>query len=175
MMLDHLWNGWRAAYVQKWSENAGSVAAPVEGSVFSRILKSGLSDEEAYIVRRGSHCFAILNAFPYAAGHLLILPYREVANLEDLDVEESAELWAMVTEATQTLKATYEPQALNVGINLGPAAGGSISEHLHVHVIPRWVGDANFMTVVANTRTLPESLVDSAEKLRKNWQSSKSL
>jgi len=169
-MLDHLWNGWRAAYVQNWSETAGTVAEPLEGSIFTSILNSGLSDEETFVVRRGLRCFAILNAFPYAPGHLLVLPFREVANLEDLTVDESSELWAMVTEATRVLKVSYQPQAFNVGLNLGPVSGGSISQHLHVHVVPRWAGDTNFMTVVANTRTLPESLVDSAEKVRKNWQ-----
>jgi ATP adenylyltransferase len=164
-MLDHLWNGWRAAYVQKWGETAGDPLPADGGSVFTRILKSGLSDDEAHIVRRGETCFVILNAFPYASGHMLVLPYREVPNLEDLSSAESAELWSLVTQGVQALKAAYAPQ----GVNVGPPAGGSISEHLHVHVVPRWVGDANFMTAVANTRTLPESLVDSAAKLRAAW------
>jgi len=169
-MLDHLWNGWRAAYVQKWGETAGEPEPSVAGSVFARILASGLSDEEAHIVRRGTRCFVILNAYPYASGHMLVLPYREVANLEDLSAEESIELWSLVTQGVQVLKRAYQPQGVNVGINLGPPAGGSISEHLHVHVVPRWVGDANFMTAVANTRTLPEALIDSAAKLRAAWQ-----
>ncbi len=168
-MLDHLWNGWRAAYVQKWGETAGDPLAPNGGSVFSRILGSGLSDEEAHIVRRGETCFVILNAYPYASGHLLVLPYREVPNLEDLSAAESGELWSLVTQGVRALKTAYQPQGVNVGINLGPPAGGSISEHLHVHVVPRWVGDANFMTAVANTRTLPEALIDSASKLRAAW------
>ena len=168
-MLDHLWNGWRAAYVQKWGETAGEPMTASGGSVFTRILNSGLSDEEAHIVRRGETCFVILNAYPYASGHLLVLPYREVANLEDLSPAEAAELWSLVTQGVRALKSAYAPQGVNVGINLGPPAGGSISEHLHVHVVPRWVGDANFMTAVANTRTLPESLIDSAAKLRDAW------
>ncbi len=168
--LDHLWNGWRAAYVQKWGETAGDPLPSVAGSVFTRILASGLTDEEAHIVRRGASCFAILNAYPYASGHMLVLPFREVPNLEDLTVEESTELWSFVTQGVQALKVAYQPQGVNVGINLGPPAGGSISEHLHVHVVPRWVGDANFMTAVANTRTLPEALGDSAAKLRAAWQ-----
>ena len=130
-----------------------------------------MTDEEANIVERGATCFVILNAFPYASGHLLVMPYREVADLEDLTHEETAELWALVTKAVRVVKGVYAPQALNVGINLGPAAGGSISQHLHVHVVPRWVGDSNFMTAVANTRTLPEPLADSAAKLRKGFAS----
>ena len=170
-MLEHLWNGWRAAYVQKWEETAGTAPPPGSGSVFTRILASGMTDEAANIVERGATCFVILNAFPYASGHLLVMPYREVADLEDLTHEETVELWALVTKAVRVVKGVYAPQALNVGINLGPAAGGSISQHLHVHVVPRWVGDSNFMTAVANTRTLPEPLADSAAKLRKGFAS----
>jgi ATP adenylyltransferase len=110
-----------------------------------------------------------MNAFPYASGHLLILPYREVADLEDLSVEETQELWATVTTAAQVVKSVYQPQGLNVGINLGPPAGGSVSQHLHVHVVPRWIGDANFMTAVANTRTLPEAIEVSAHRIRTAW------
>lgn len=169
-MLEHLWNGWRSAYVRQWSENAGSPPSPTTGSVFTQILNSGLSDVESHIVHRGNSCFAIMNAFPYASGHLLILPYREVADLEDLSGEEAQEFWAAVTTAVQVLKSVYQPQGLNVGINLGPPAGGSVSQHLHVHVVPRWIGDANFMTAVANTRTLPEAIGDSAQRIRAAWQ-----
>jgi len=99
-----------------------------------------------------------------------VLPKREVSGLSDLLATESAELWTMVTQAVELMKSALGAQGVNVGINLGRAAGGSISEHLHVHVVPRWVGDANFMTAVANTRTLPEALGDSAAKLRASWQ-----
>ena len=166
-MLEHLWNGWRATYV-------GNVPAPdaatePDGSVFTQILASGLSDEEANIVWRGRHCFAILNAFPYSTGHLMVLPYREVADLEALDDSESTEMWAAVTDAVRAVKAAYRPEGVNVGINLGRPAGGSVSQHLHVHVVPRWTGDSNFMTAVANTRTLPEPLADTARRVRDAW------
>ncbi len=160
---ERLWNGWRAGYV---SAPASNVAA---GSVFAAILHSGLSDEESHILHRGARVFAILNAFPYNTGHMLIMPYREVAHLEDLGSDESSELWATVTDAVRAVKAAYQPGGVNVGINLGKPAGGSISEHLHVHVVPRWVGDGNFMTAIANTRTLPEALIDTAAKLRAAW------
>ena len=137
--------------------------------MFSAILRSGLSDEEANVVHRGAKIVAMLNAFPYATGHMLILPYREVANLEDLEPDEAAELWSTVTDAVRAEKTAYSPGGVNVGINLGKPAGGSISEHLHVHVVPRWVGDGNFMTAIANTRTLPEALSDTAAKLRAAW------
>ena len=137
--------------------------------MFTRILASGLSDAEANIIHRGALVFAILNAFPYTSGHLMVLPYRELSSLEDLTAEETTELWATVTDAVRAVKAAYSPGGVNVGINLGRAAGGSISEHLHVHVVPRWSGDGNFMTAIAEARTLPEPLSQSATKLRAAW------
>ncbi len=169
--LELLWNGWRGAYVrgEAGDEIAGPRTADREGSVFTRILQSGLPDEETSIVHRGELVFAILNAFPYTTGHLMVLPYREVSALEDLTDEEATELWPMVTDAVRSVKAAYSPGGVNVGINMGQAAGGSISEHLHVHVLPRWVGDGNFMTAIANARTLPEALSDTAARIRAAW------
>jgi ATP adenylyltransferase len=161
--LELIWNGWRMRYIE-----TGGAPAP-NGSVFTEILESGLPDEETYILHRGTHTFALLNAFPYTTGHLMVLPYREIAGLEDLDREEAGELWAVVTDAVVALKAAYRPGGVNVGLNLGKAAGGSISEHVHVHVVPRWTGDGNFMTAIANARTLPEPLADSARRIRAAW------
>ena len=163
--LELLWNGWRATYVT-------SIGARQPGSgrsIFTEILASGLPVDETHIVHRGRRRFAILNAYPYAVGHLLVLPYREVADLEALTPDEAGEVWATVTDAVRALKAASAPTGVNVGLNLGQPAGGSVSEHLHVHVVPRWVGDANFMTATANTRTLPEALPDTASKLRRAW------
>lgn len=175
MGLEHLWNGWRASYVISGGA-AGGVAdddvASGRGSVFTRLLGSGLADDETYIVHRGERCFVVLNAFPYSVGHVLVLPYREVAELEDLDPDETTELWATVTDAVVALKDAYRPEGINVGLNLGRPAGGSVSDHLHVHVVPRWTGDSNFMTSIANTRTLPEALSDTAVKLRTAWPAS---
>jgi ATP adenylyltransferase len=139
------------------------------GSVFTQILRSGLSDEETNIVHRGKWVFVILNSFPYGTAHSLVLPYREVPDLEDLSDQEFTELWAEVTDTVRAIKKAYNPEGLNVGVNLGKPAGGSVSQHLHVHVVPRWTGDSNFMTAVANTRTLPEPLVDTAARLRAAW------
>ena len=162
--LERLWNGWRSTYLN------GDDGAPAgEGSLFTRILSAGLSDVDSNIVHRGETCFAILNAFPYGTGHLMVLPYREVADLELLYASEAAELWAMVTQAVSAVKTAYRPGGVNVGINLGASAGGSVSEHLHVHVLPRWTGDVNFITAVANARTLPEPLDESARKIRAAW------
>jgi len=164
-VLERIWNGWRATYVG----SAGEAAVSGEGSVFSQILRSGLDDEATNIVHRGELCFAVLNAYPYGTGHLLVLPCREVANLEDLEQAETSELWTTVTDAVRAIKLAYSPEGINVGINLGRPAGGSVSEHLHVHVVPRWTGDANFMTTVANTRTLPEALDVTAARIRAAW------
>jgi len=163
--LDRIWNGWRSQYVN----DANSHATGGVGSVFSQILASGLPDLETHIVFRGEATFVLLNAFPYPSCHMLVLPYREVANLDELTADEAAELWSTVTRAVQAVRAAYSPGGINVGINMGRAAGGSISEHLHVHVVPRWNGDGNFMTAVAEARTLPEPLSLSAGKLRAAW------
>jgi diadenosine tetraphosphate (Ap4A) HIT family hydrolase len=163
--LDRIWNGWRSQYVNELADQVPTG----QGSVFSQLLRSGLSDEEIHVVHRAEHTFVILNAFPYTSGHLMVLPYREMPSLEDLTAAEAAELWATVTQAVRVVKAAYRPGGINVGINLGKPAGGSVSEHLHVHVVPRWTGDANFMTAIAEARTLPEPLSLSAAKLRAAW------
>lgn len=160
-MLEHLWNGWRAEYVQRDSKKMNG-----SKSIFTQILESGISDQESYIVHRGKTCFIILNAFPYSPGHMLVLPFREVGELELLTDEEREEIWLLVKDAVRVLKAEYSPQGVNVGINMGASAGGSVSQHLHVHVLPRWGGDTNFMVTVANTKILPESLQVSADRLR---------
>lgn len=163
-MLERLWNGWRAQYVQR---DTKSHSTPQ--SVFTEILNSGLSDDETHIVHRGSLCFVILNAFPYSPGHLLVLPYREVGDLELLTPEETAEIWATVTMGVRVLKDEYHPRGLNVGINLGQVAGGSIAQHLHIHIVPRWGGDTNFMVSIANTKILPEALDVTSQRIRAAW------
>ncbi len=175
-MVERLWSGWRAAYVQNVPDPAAAPEASDgddggEGpsSVFSRILRSGLPDEDTYIVHRGPTCFVIVNIHPYTSGHLLVVPYRVVADLADLREDETTELWATVTETVAVVRRAYRPDGLNVGLNLGRPAGGSVPNHLHVHVVPRWTGDSNFMTAIANTQTLPEALVDTAERVRAAW------
>jgi ATP adenylyltransferase len=169
--LDRLWSGWRSAYVTGAAAGA-NLDGP--GSVFTRILAAidagELTDETAYVVRRGSHAFAILNAYPYGSGHLLVLPYREVAQLEDLTADESAELWALVNQAVVAVKAAYGPHGVNVGMNLGEAAGAGVPDHLHAHVLPRWDADSNFMTSVAEARVLPEPLSATWRKLVDAWE-----
>ena len=164
-MLERIWNGWRADYVV----HGQGAQKKSDKSVFTQILDSGMSDEQCYIVHRGEKVFAIMNAFPYTSGHLLVVPYREVAELEELSHDETSELWATVTTGVKVLKSVYKPEAMNVGINLGAAAGGSIAQHLHVHIVGRWGGDTNFMVATANTKILPEALDVSADRIRKAW------
>jgi len=170
-VIDALWTGWRSQYLS-------SLPKPFEGShsegrsIFVQILESGLTDDETFIVHRGELVFAILNAYPYAVGHLMVLPKRQIASLIELTADESLELWSTVTHASEVLKSEYKPHGLNVGINLGPAAGGSVSEHLHVHIVPRWRGDANFMTTVANAKTISEPLIETAARIRHAWTTS---
>jgi len=164
-VLERIWNGWRADYVV----HGQGAQKKSDKSVFTQILDGGMSDEQCYIVHRGEKVFAIMNAFPYTSGHLLVVPYREVAELEDLSHDETSELWATVTTGVKVLKSVYKPEAMNVGINLGAAAGGSIAQHLHVHIVGRWGGDTNFMVATANTKILPEALDVSADRIRKAW------
>jgi ATP adenylyltransferase len=164
-MLDHLWAGWRSEYVA----TADDVAQDGPACVFCRILGSGLPDEETFVLWRGAHTFAILNAYPYTSGHLMVLPLRHVGELDELTDDEGDELFRAARIATAAVKAAYEPGGFNLGANLGRAGGAGVPGHLHVHVLPRWAGDTNFMTAVADTRVLPESLGTTWKKLKEAW------
>jgi ATP adenylyltransferase len=167
-MLERIWSGWRSSYVSAAPVRSG--AGPAEqGSVFTRLLRSGAPDTETHIVHRGETCFVIVNLFPYTTGHVLVVPYREVADLDGLTAHETVDLWATVTDSVRVLRSVYSPDGMNVGLNLGRPAGGSVPDHLHVHVVPRWTGDSNFMSAISNTQTLPEALVDTDAKLRAGW------
>jgi diadenosine tetraphosphate (Ap4A) HIT family hydrolase len=163
-MVDRLWAGWRTTYIE------GLTGRPPagEGTLFERILAAG-DDRAAYVLWRGPRCAALLNAFPYTSGHLMVVPNRAHADLETLDADTHAELWTVVRDAVIAVKAAYRPGGVNVGANLGEAAGAGVPDHLHVHVLPRWSGDTNFMTSVAETRVMPEPLDRSWEKLRAAW------
>ena len=163
-MIDRLWAGWRSHYV------SGATAEPAgEGSLFERILGSGLGDEATYVLWRGEHCAALLNAYPYTSGHLLVLPIRAVAELDLLSEEEAGELWLGVRLGVKAVRAAYRPAGVNVGANLGLAAGAGVPDHLHLHVLPRWAGDTNFMTSLAEVRVLPEPLDVTWQRLHEVW------
>ena len=161
--MDRLWAGWRSEYIEGTSEPRA------EGCVFCALINSAEADEETYVLWRGTHTAALLNAYPYTSGHLMVMPRDHVGELEDLSDDVSAEMWAAVTDAVRALKAAYRPEGVNVGLNLGTAAGAGMPGHLHVHALPRWAGDTNFMTSVAEARVMPESLSVTWQKLRKAW------
>ena len=158
--MDHLWSPWRLAYI------VGERA--VEGCVFCNALGDG--DEAALIVFRGQTCFVILNLYPYNNGHLMVVPNRHIGSLAAASAEELHELIELTRRAEVALTEAYAPQGMNMGINLGKPAGAGILEHLHVHLVPRWNGDTNFMTIVGQTRVLPEELPQSASRLRPIFQ-----
>ena len=133
--------------------------------LFTRIAQS--SDDEAnFVVVRDRTCFALLNRYPYNGGHLMVVPYKEVADLNGLTDEEMADLWKLVRRCLNALTAVIKPDGFNVGINLGKVAGAGILEHLHIHIVPRWNGDTNFMPVIAGTSVVPDALKEIAAKLR---------
>jgi ATP adenylyltransferase len=137
--------------------------------VLCRITAPGRDDAGAGVVWRGVGCAAVLNAYPYTSGHLMVLPTRHVGDLEALEPDESAELWEATRQAVAALNRAYRPGGINVGLNLGRAAGAGVPGHLHVHALPRWDGDTNFMTATAGVRVLPEALPDSWAKVRAAW------
>ncbi len=170
--MDRLWSGWRMA-VEPGMGSDGLPHAqmqPANGqSVFEAIEQSGRPDSETYIPWRGEQVFAILNVFPYTSGHLMVLPKRAVASIEELPDDVFDELWPSVRAAVVAVKAAFHPDGMNIGVNDGVAGGGSIPEHLHVHVVPRWRADTNFTATTANTRLLPIPLVDTWQRVRDAW------
>ena len=154
--MEHLWSPWRLAYI------TGEAASG--GCVFCHAL----SDSQAapLIVHRGKTCFVILNLFPYNNGHLMVIPNRHIASLALATPDELTELMELTRAAEIALTDAYAPHGINMGINIGKPAGAGILDHVHMHVVPRWNGDTNFMTVVGQTRVLPEELPDSAARLR---------
>ncbi len=166
--LDHLWAGWRLSYITSVTQPEDTSLDPDKnGSLFERVL--ALSDDEGMIVFRGGKCSVLLNAYPYTSGHLLVVPNRAVAELEDLTDEELEEMSHLSRDAVVALKGAYRCDGVNVGLNLGRAAGAGVPDHLHTHVLPRWDADSNFMTAVALARVLPEPLDATLEKIRTAW------
>ena len=156
--MDTLHAPWRIEYIL-------SPKPELKEGLFTRIAQSS-DDVENLVIARDRTCFALLNRFPYVGGHLMTVPYKEVADLHGLTDEELADLWKLTRRCLAALTAVMKPDGFNVGINLGKVAGAGIAEHLHIHVVPRWNGDINFMPIIANTTVLPEALKEIAGKLR---------
>jgi ATP adenylyltransferase len=162
--LQRLWTPYRMTYLAEapMKRDSGKTEEP-----FSDIPQ--LPDEEGLVVARGELVYAVLNLYPYNPGHLMVVPYRRVSELEDLSDAESAELMAFIQKAIRVIKNVSRPHGFNVGLNLGTSAGGSLAEHLHVHVVPRWGGDANFITIVGGSKVIPQLLRETRQLLATEW------
>ena len=185
--MDYLWTPWRYAYLvdddpagrkgvpaalAAWPGDCHCVFCNLLGSTRFAVEHGGSpveADRAANIVLRAEHCFVVLNAYPYSSGHLMIVPYAHEAMLAHLDPAAAQEMMALAQRSDAVLRQVYEPHGTNLGMNLGKAAGAGVEEHLHLHVLPRWMGDANFMTVIAETRVLPETLNVTWQRLREGF------
>ena len=157
--MDYLWTPWRFQYVTSSGE-------PAE-CVFCAAAVQPADDRKNLVVHRRTHHFVILNRYPYTSGHIMVVPYEHAATLEDLSSEALAEFIQLARDAERHLRAVYRPDGLNLGINIGKAAGAGIAGHLHMHILPRWTGDTSFITVAGETRVLPEELAVTWEKLQR--------
>ncbi len=157
--MESLHAPWRIQYI------LAPKPAPTEDSLFTRIAQSN-EDEKHYVIARERTCFALLNSFPYSGGHLMTVPYKQTPDLHGLTEQELLELLNLTRRCQDALTAVMKPDGFNIGINLGKCAGAGIAEHVHIHVVPRWSGDTNFMPVLANTTVMPQALTDLAAKLR---------
>ena len=159
--MDRLWSPWRYRYVSK--------ASPSDSCIFCAKINEH-RDEENLILHRGQYSFVLLNLYPYTTGHLMVAPYAHIASLEELPDETAVELMRLTQSSVRHIRNVYRPQGLNAGLNLGECAGAGVAGHLHMHVLPRWAGDANFMTTVGETRVMPEDLGETWRRLRAAFQ-----
>ena len=158
--MEHLWTPWRSTYIQEKRDKQRCIFCDAAVST---------SDDENLVVYRGALSFIMLNRYPYTSGHLMIAPYEHVARLNEVGATITAEIMRFTRRAELVLQDAYTPDGLNLGMNLGEAAGAGFEQHIHMHVLPRWKGDANFMTSVGGTRIIPESLDDTYAKLKKGF------
>ena len=156
--MNHLWSPWRMTYIENSKKE--------EGCVFCN-AQAKADGEENLIAFRGRNAYVILNRFPYTSGHLMVIPFVHVSNLEDLDLDTRSEMMELTSRCTTELRKIYKPQGFNVGINMGEAAGAGVLGHVHIHIVPRWAGDTNFMSAVGETRVLPEALEDTFRRVHK--------
>jgi ATP adenylyltransferase len=158
--MDFLFTPWRFAYV--------STANNPQDCVFCKAPQSG-NDEGVFIVHRGVHCFVILNTFPYTSGHAMVVPYDHVDELQKLSAPAAQEMMALAQKLEGVLREAYRPDGINLGMNLGKAAGAGVAGHIHMHILPRWFADGNFMTTVGETRVLPEDLTTTYKRIREKF------
>jgi ATP adenylyltransferase len=158
--MDHLWSPWRYKYIAS--------ADKTDECVFCRINREQ-KDAENFVVHRARLNFIVLNLFPYTSGHLMIVPYEHKASLVDFDTATTTEMLELAKRSQLALEAEYHPDGFNIGMNLGRSAGAGVADHLHLHVVPRWSGDANFVSIVGETRVLPEDLATTLARLSKHF------
>jgi ATP adenylyltransferase len=156
LAMDYLWTPWRYAYV--------STAEKSVGCVFCNAVEAN-DDEKTLIVHRGKHCFIILNAYPYTPGHVMVVPYQHLDELRKLPPDAATEMMQLSQRMESILRELYHPDGINLGMNIGKAAGAGIAGHIHMHILPRWIADANFMSVVGETRILPETLQETWKRM----------
>jgi len=157
--MDYLWTPWRYQYITNAAGQPGQC-------IFCAAGNMAADDRQALVVHRAAHNFVILNRFPYTSGHVMVVPYAHLATPEDLPHEALVEMMLLARDTVKHLRSAYRPEGLNLGMNIGQSAGAGIAAHVHMHVLPRWTGDTNFMTTTAETRVLPEALETTWEKLR---------
>ena len=158
--VDHIWTPWRMEYILEDHDK--------EGCIFCLAAEGG-DDHKHLVFYRGEFNFMILNRYPYTSGHVMCVPYVHEAHLQGLNFEIRTEMMEMTTKAAAVLQSVYHPDGLNVGLNLGEMAGAGVEDNLHMHIVPRWAGDTNFMASIGNTRVLPESLPETYERVKAEW------
>ena len=161
--MERLWSPWRSKYI------ASSVDSQADECVFCRIAAQTDQDETNFVLHRGEHAFVVLNLYPYISGHLMIVPYLHASELDAVAKEITNEMMDLAKRSQTALREVYSPSGFNLGMNLGSAAGAGIADHLHIHLLPRWTGDTNFMTTVGATRVLPEALETTYSKLKEKF------
>lgn len=159
--MDRLWSPWRYEYIA-----SGSAVSASNGCVFCRLRDDPGKDEANFVIHRASHSFIVLNIYPYISGHLLLVPYEHVGELDAAAKATTDELMDLTKRCQTALREAYQPTGFNIGMNLGRSAGAGIVDHIHIHILPRWTGDTNFLTTVSNTRVIPEDLATTYQKLR---------
>jgi ATP adenylyltransferase len=160
--LDRLWAPWRSEYIA----SSGTAEADSEGCIFCKLHSDPTKDEAGFILHRASHNFVVLNLYPYISGHLLIMPYAHIGELDAAPKDTTDELMDLTKRSQTVLSEVYQPEGFNIGMNLARPAGAGVAEHIHIHVVPRWTGDTNFMKTIADTRVISEDLATTYQKLR---------
>ena len=160
--MNHIWSPWRMTYIENHEKEDGCVFCNAQAKA---------DGAENLIAFRGKNAYVILNRYPYTSGHLMVIPFEHKSNLEELDAETRAEMMELASLSMTVLRNIYRPQGFNMGVNIGEAAGAGVLGHVHIHIVPRWAGDTNFMSTTGETRVLPEALEDSYKRVREGFES----